>query len=120
MYAPAIVLTSLAAIGVTGSLFAVTSTIGGSPGIGVLFLLLPLAAHACLRARRHARTALFIVSLAATAPMTAGIVITWPSLGAGMPYLAGVATIVSGLAGLLSRTAREWHAAARAHRHIGL
>lgn len=120
MRAPTIVLASLAAIALTGSLFAVSSTIGGSPGIGALFLMLPVAASACLRARRRARFALFVVSLAATAPMMAGIVITWPSSGAAVPYLAGVTAIVGGLAGMLSRTARAWHAAARAYRHIGL
>ncbi|HYW52250.1 MAG TPA: hypothetical protein VE861_16655 [Gemmatimonadaceae bacterium] len=120
MQAPTIVFASLGAIAITGAIFAATTLLGGAPGIATLFLLMPVTAVACLRAVRRARTALFAVSIGATAPLMVGIVLTWPTLGGMAPYLAGMGAIVGALGGMLSRPARDWHASVSAHRRIGL
>lgn len=120
MRAPVIVLASLSAIAITGVVFAVTTAVGGALIYGALFLLLPLSAAACLRTIRYSRTALFICSLGAMVPLIVGVLLTWPQLGDAAPYLAGVIAIFGGLAGMLSPTARAWHASASAHRLLDL
>ncbi len=112
---PTIVLASLVAIAVPGVLFAVTTALGGAPGVGALFLLLPLTAYACYRALRLARTAMFLAAIGALGPLFVGVMLTWPDFASGVPYLAGATAIFAGLCGMLSPTARAWHATERAH-----
>lgn len=116
MRPPTIVIASLSAIAVTGAFFFLTSLTGDASVISVLFLALPLSAAACFRVVRHARTAVFLSALAAMAPLMVGLLLTWPNLGSSAPYLAGMAAIFSGLAGMLSPVARAWHASANAYR----
>ena len=59
-------------------------------------------------------------ALAAMAPLMVGLILTWPSLGSALPYLAGLAAIFGGLAGMLTPVARSWHASANAHRLLDL
>lgn len=120
MRPPTIVIASLSAIAVTGMFFALTSVFGGAGAPAALFLTLPLSAYACYRVKRYARTALFITSLMAMAPLMVGVMLTWPQLGSSALYLAGVAALFSGLAGMLSPVARSWHASANAHRLLDL
>lgn len=120
MRAPTIVFASLGAIAITGSIFAVSTVRAGTPGIAMLFLLMPVTAAACLRALQRSRVALFTVSIGATAPLMVGIVLTWPAISGMVPYLAGIGAIVGALGGMLSRPARDWHASVSAHRQIGL
>jgi hypothetical protein len=112
---PTVVLASLVAIAIPGLLFAVTTALDGAPGVGALFLLLPLTAYGCLRALKFARTAMFLVSLAALAPLVVGVIMTWPEASSSLPYIAGGGAIVAGLSGMLTPTARTWHASKRAH-----
>jgi hypothetical protein len=117
---PLVVQASLGAIGCVGATFALTSTIGGSAPAALLFASVACSAYACLHLWRWSRTALFICSLASMAPLIVGVTLTWPQVSGGLPYLLGVAGVFGGLAGMLSRSAREWHASAKAHRLIGL
>jgi hypothetical protein len=112
---PTIVLASLGAIAIPGLLFAVTTTLDGAPGVGALFLLLPLTAYACYKALRLARTAMFFAAIGALGPLAVGVIMTWPDLTGGFPYLAGASAIFAGLCGMLTPVARAWHASARAH-----
>ncbi|MDZ7629858.1 MAG: hypothetical protein U5K74_00520 [Gemmatimonadaceae bacterium] len=120
MRPPMIVIASLGAIAVTGTFFAMTSLFGGAAAVAALFLLLPVSAAACYRVRRYSRTALFIASLAAIAPLMVGLLLTWPQLDSGFPYLAGIGALVGGLAGMLTPAARAWHATESAHRLLDL
>lgn len=120
MRPPTIVIASLSAIAVTGAFFFLTSLVGDPSAVSVLFLALPLSVAACYRVKRHARTALFVTALAAMAPLMVGLILTWPSLGSALPYLAGLAAIFGGLAGMLTPVARSWHASANAHRLLDL
>jgi ABC-type siderophore export system fused ATPase/permease subunit len=116
MRPPTIVIASLSAIAVTGSFFFLTSLTSDVRAVSVLFLSLPLAAAACYRVMRHARTVLFVTALAAMAPVMVGLMLTWPNLLSSLPYIAGIAAIFGGLSGMLSPLARSWHASANAHR----
>jgi hypothetical protein len=120
MRPPTIVIVSLCAIAITGLLFAITASIGGAAAVGALYLLLPLSAASCLKAWRFSRTALFLASLAAMAPLMVGVVITWPHPLSVAPYIAGITALFGGLAGMLSPTARAWYASLSAHRFLGL
>jgi hypothetical protein len=120
MRPPTIVIASLSAIAVTGAFFFLTSLAGDFSAMSVFFLALPLSAAACHRVKRHARTALFVIALVAMAPLMVGLMLTWPALGSALPYLAGLAAIFSGLAGMLTPIARTWHASANAHRLLDL
>ena len=120
MRPPTIVIASLSAIAITGLFFAITSVFGGAGPIAALYAALPVAAYACSRVKRLSRTALFLVSLAAMAPLMVGLMITWPNLGAAAPYLLGIGAIFGGLAGMLSPIARAWHATASAYRLLDL
>jgi hypothetical protein len=111
---------SLSVIGLVGVCFAITSAVGGSVPMAVLFASLGGTAYACLKLWRWSRTALFLCALASMAPLLVGVMLTWPHVASGLPYLLGVAGVFGGLAGMLSRSAREWHASAKAHRLIGL
>ncbi len=117
---PRIVIASLSAIAVTGTFFAITSIFGGAGAIAALFLALPMCAVACFRVKRYSRTALFLASLAAIAPLMVGVLLTWPDMAPGAPYIFGITAIVAGLAGMLTPTARDWHASAAAHRLLDL
>jgi hypothetical protein len=116
MRPPTIVIASLSAIAVTGMFFAITSLFGGAGAIAALFLALPFCAAACMRVKRYSRTALFVTALASVAPLTVGLMLTWPDLGSGLPYIVGLTALVGGLAGMLTPAARAWHATASAHR----
>lgn len=111
---PTIVSVSLGAVAVPGVLFAVTTALDGAPGVSAFYLLMPLTAFGCLRALKHARTAMFIAALVALGPLFVGVLLTWPDARSGVPYIAGAAAIVSGLGGMLTKTARVWHASERA------
>jgi hypothetical protein len=111
---------SLSVIGIIGIGFAITSLSGGSTPAALLFASLPLTAYACLKLWRWSRTALYLCALTSMAPLIVGVIITWPNVASGLPYILGVAGVFGGLAGMLSRSAREWHASAKAHRQIGL
>lgn len=115
-----VVIASLSAIAVTGSFFAITSVLGGGGAVAALFLSLPVCAVSCLRVKRYSRTALFIASLAAMAPLMVGMMLTWPELSTGFPYVVGLTALFGGLAGMLTPEARTWHASERAHRLLGL
>lgn len=118
MRPPPVVIASLAAIALTGVVFAVTATTGGAPLVGAAFLTLPLSAAACSRALRRARPALFAVSLLSLAPMLVGVLLTWPHVIGLLPYAVGALAVIGGLAGMLTPVAREWHAATAARRHL--
>ena len=120
MRPPTIVIASLSAIAVTGSVFATTATLGGGAGIGAMFLTLPLSAFACLKALRFSRTALFLFSLGAMTPMIVGVLITWPHSLSVAPYAVGISALFIGLAGMLSPTARAWYASLSAHKLLDL
>lgn len=120
MRAPTIVIASLVAIAITGLFFAIATVISGAGAVTFLFLTLPVAAAACHRVKRYSRTALFVGSLASMAPLMVGVMLSWPNLGSGMPYYAGIATLFAGLAGMLSPEARAWHATESAHRLLDL
>lgn len=120
MRPPTVVIVSLSGIAITGMFFAIAALISGAGAVTVLFLSLPLFALACFRVKRYSRTALFVGSLAAMAPLMAGVVINWPDLGSGAPYLAAITALFAGLAGMLSPVARAWHATASAHRLLDL
>lgn len=120
MRAPTIVIASLSAIAVTGVFFSIAAVISGAGAVTLLFLSLPLAAAACLRVKRYSRTALFIGSLASMAPLMVGVMLSWPDIGDGAPYSAGIAALFAGLAGMLSPEARAWHATESAHRLLDL
>jgi hypothetical protein len=112
---PTVVLASLGAIALPGLLFAVTTALDGAPGVGALFLLLPLSAYGCFRAVKLARAAMFVVAMGALGPLFVGIMMTWPEASSSVPYIAGAGAIIAGLSGMLSPTARAWHASKRAH-----
>ncbi len=114
--APTIVIASLSAIAVTGVFFSIAAVISGVGPVTFLFISLPIAAAACLRVRRYSRTALFVGALASMAPLMVGVVLSWPDVGSGAPYYAGIAALFGGLAGMLSLEARAWHATESAHR----
>jgi hypothetical protein len=120
MRPPTIVIASLAAIAITGIVFAVIAMLGGAAPVGALFLALPLSAVSCLRAWRYSRTALFLFSLGSIAPLTVGVMLTWPHVLAGAPYVAAITAIVGGLAGMLAPTSRAWYASLSAHRLLDL
>ncbi len=120
MRAPTIVIASLSAIAVTGVFFSIATLISGAGAVTLLFGLLPFAAIACLRVKRYSRTALFVASLASMAPLMVGVVLSWPDIGGGMPYYAGIVALFAGLAGMLSPEARSWHALESAHRLLDL
>ena len=120
MRPPTIVIASLSAIAVTGSVFATTAAVGGGAAAGAVFLTLPLSAVACLKALRYSRTALFLFSLGAMTPMIIGVLITWPHLQGVAPYAVGISALFGGLAGMLSPTARNWYAALSAHKLLDL
>lgn len=120
MRPPTIVIVSLCMIAITGSVFAVSASTGGAPAVGALFLALPLSALGCLKAWRYSRTALFLSSFGAMAPLMVGMLITWPHVLNGAPYVAGIAGLFGGLAGMLSPTARTWYASLSAHRLLDL
>ncbi|MCC7054175.1 MAG: hypothetical protein IT355_12995 [Gemmatimonadaceae bacterium] len=116
MHPPRTVLASLAAIALTGVALSVTTTRGGAPLAGLLFLLLPLLAAACWRRWRFSRAALCLVAGIALLPLTVGLVLTWPHRVAMLPYAVAALVLVTGLAGLFSPAARAWHAAQSAPR----
>lgn len=116
MRAPMVVVASLGAIAVTGAFFSISSVLAGGGAVAMIFASLPISAVSCLRLKRHSRTAVFIMSLASMAPLMIGMMLTWPDVGAGFPYVAGIAALFGGLAGMLTPEAREWHASERAHR----
>ena len=120
MRPPTVVIVSLAAIAVTGSVYAITATFGGAGASGAMFLLLPLSTLCCLKAWRYSRTALFVFSIGAMAPLMVGVLLTWPDMFAGAPYIAGVTALFGGLAGMLSPTARAWFASLSAHKLLDL
>ena len=120
MRPPKIVIASLCAIAITGCVFAITASSGGAAAVGALYLSLPLSAASCLKAWRYSRTALFVASLCAMAPLMVGVVITWPHLLSAAPYAAAITALFGGLAGMLSPTARAWYASLSAHRFLGL
>jgi hypothetical protein len=115
-----VVVVSLSAIAVTGSFFAITSVLGGGAAVAALFLSLPVCAVSCLRVKRYSRTALFVTSLAAMAPLMVGMMLTWPAFSTGFPYVAGLTALFGGLAGMLTPEARTWHASESAHRLLDL
>jgi len=120
MRPPTITRAALSAIAITGFVFATTAIVGGSPIAGIGFLTLPLCALSCARTWRNSRTALFLISFIAMLPLMIGIGLTWPDIVGAAPYLAGVAALVLGLAGMLTKSAREWYASAKAHRLLDL
>jgi hypothetical protein len=120
MRPPRVVIVSLAAIAITGIVYAGTSIFGGAGASGAMFLLLPLSALCCLRAWRYSRTGLFVCSLGAMAPLMVGVVLTWPDMRGGAPYMAGISALFGGLAGMLSPTARAWYASLSAHKLLDL
>ena len=120
MRPPTIVIASLSAIAITGLVFATTATFGGSASAGAMFLLLPLSALCCLKAWRYSRTALFLFSLGAMAPLMVGVALTWPQLLSVAPYAVAIGTLFGGLAGMLSPTARAWYASRFAHKLLDL
>ena len=111
---PTIVSVPLGAIAVTGVLFAVTTALDGALGVSAFYLLLPLTALGCLRGLKHARTAMFIAALVALGPLFVGVLLTWPDARSGVPYIVSAAAVVGGLGGMLTKTARAWHASERA------
>lgn len=119
-YPPPIVVVSLIAIAVPGLVLAIVVFIAGWPQISALFLLLPIMAWATWHAKRGARGTLFTCALLATMPLQSGVLLAWPHLSDALPALAGLVAIVGGLIGMLTRTSRDWYAAARAHRAVGL
>jgi hypothetical protein len=120
MRPPRIVIASLCAIAITGIVFAVTATVGGAAVVGALFLSLPLSALSCLRAWRFSRTALFLFSFGAMAPLMVGVLLAWPHWLGGAPHIAGLTALIGGLAGMLSPAARAWYASLSAHRLLDL
>ncbi len=112
---PTIVLASLGAVAAPGVLFAVTSALDRAPGVGALFLLLPLTAYGCFRAVKLARAAMFVVGIGAIGPLFAGVMMTWPEASGSVPYIVGAGAIFAGLSGMLTPAARAWHASKRAH-----
>jgi hypothetical protein len=117
---PTIVIVSLCAIAITGLFFAISATVGGSGAAGAMFLSLPLAAFACTKGWRHSRTALFLFSLGAMAPLMVGVVLTWPHVLDAAPYAVAIAALFGGLAGMLAPTSRAWYASLSAHRLLDL
>jgi hypothetical protein len=120
MRPPPIVIASLLTIAITGLVFATTASFGGSASAGAMFLLLPLSALCCTKAWRYSRTALFLFSLGAMAPLMIGVALTWPRPLAVAPYAVGVGALFGGLAGMLSPTARAWYASLSAHKLLDL
>ena len=120
MRPPTIVIVSLAAIAITGFVFAGTATVGGAAASGAMFLLLPLSAFACLKAWRYSRTALFLFSLGAMVPLMIGVALTWPHYLSSAPYVVGISALFGGLAGMLSPIARAWYASRSAHKLLDL